>query len=414
MANAPIAPSSNFSPQPLERLNVYDGLIMNAARWDVSQVYMRQRQNLHFQAANQAGIVSGLGVRVIPSPTWSRASVRAQDAQRQEQRWLEIQPGVAIDALGNPIIVGHGSEAHREEQERDRAFRLAITPPTSGSLTVHIVAQYAEPRAMNGGTSEQDTLLERFRFDQKTTLLDPLDVELCRIRLTPGPVKLQHPVDPFNPQPGELDFTHRVPVQARSHDVVRIGVVDSMPQVIRDQFGYLAQAMTMLSPNMTVNFNPAAIQLGQRQNPPNPDDYDLLYIPGQRFHSIVQQQFQWLESFVDSGGTVMVETPSPTPPTFSPQVLRLFPGITTWADSPPSHVSKTQPFLFTQAPDIGNQPINVAIAPGLIWVGGNLSSAWGIQRPLPRPDIRTAHELGINLLYYAWQRRNLKRMTAKV
>ena len=126
-------------PHPPERLNVYDGLILNAERWEVSQSYFRHRQNLLFQASNQSGIVCGLGVKVIEPPIWSRSSIQAQDARRHEQRWLEIQPGVAIDAIGNPIVVDKGTE-------RDRPFRMAKPSPASGSLIDYIDARYGEPR----------------------------------------------------------------------------------------------------------------------------------------------------------------------------------------------------------------------------------------------------------------------------
>lgn len=83
---------------PLQRLHVYNSLMMNAERWQLAHEYHRHRQNVHYQSLNEPGIVCGLGVRVIVPPDDAPARFR-------DQRWLEIQPGIAIDLEGNPIIV---------------------------------------------------------------------------------------------------------------------------------------------------------------------------------------------------------------------------------------------------------------------------------------------------------------------
>ncbi|MEM9218283.1 MAG: hypothetical protein AAGD25_28570 [Cyanobacteria bacterium P01_F01_bin.150] len=480
MVNGFSSQPSNVSPKPLERLNVYDGLMMNAARWDVAQVYMRQRQNLHFQAINQGGIVAGLGVKVIDPPSGVRRSIQDQDNQRNEKRWLEIQPGVAIDAVGNPIIVSpgkkgsnpngdgrqDGNEGQNEntDNQRDRSFRLAISPPLSGTLTVYVVVKYVEPGLGNGDRAQPNTITEQFRFDQITTPPGELEVELCRIELPSGPLQLKMPVNVLAPAVGELDLTHRVLAQAKPQAVVRLGVVGRLPNSTRHQFYGLAQAMTTLYPNLQLQLAPEAVipvnaeqssrQSDRRTNgqsdrqsnrqsdrqplPPPPSamqssqrptssfpepppesrlshpiqNYDLLYVAGQNVQTLVQNHWQWFKSFVQSGGIVMVETLSSTPPEFSSQFLDLFDELTLWADCPPSHWVRTQPFFFTQLPQFDQaQSINVAIAPGLIWVGGGLCKTWGLDHNLPRHDIRTAHELGINLMHYVWRQRYLRHLT---
>ncbi len=46
---------------PLQRLHVYDSLMMNSQRWLLDLQYHRNRQNVHYQSLNEPGIVSGLG-----------------------------------------------------------------------------------------------------------------------------------------------------------------------------------------------------------------------------------------------------------------------------------------------------------------------------------------------------------------
>lgn len=385
-------------PQPLERLNVYDGLIMTAERWEVSQAYFRQRDNLHFQAMGQSGIVCGLGVKVIDPPPWSRAQTRARDAQRSEQRWLEIQPGVAIDVAGNPIIVGQGDE-------RDRAFRVAIAPPTAGPVTVYITARYVEPFA-TAAANGQDTLPEQCRFEELTAPPDPLDIELCRFQLGPGPVRLASPQDLFVPRLGELDLRHRQVVQTKPIASPRVGFVNPTTAKTYDDFHRLNQAMAVLLPEMQLDLAAHKVQL---HNSLPVDAFDILYMSYAKARDVqlLMPHLQWLEAFTQKGGVILLETPSAQVPKLPPRMQQVFQTLVPWQDLKATHPIKTEPFLFTQLPKLGGNPVNLAIADGLVWLGGDLSSAWGLQRPLPRADIRTAHELGINVLRHLWRRRHL-------
>jgi hypothetical protein len=60
-------------------------------------------------------------------------------------------------------------------------------------------------------------------------------------------------------------------------------------------------------------------------------------------------------------------------------------------------------------PIVNQHPVRLSIGGGIILVIGELASAWGLERDLnlPRLMIRTAQELGINILHYAWKRRQL-------
>jgi uncharacterized protein YdcH (DUF465 family) len=74
-----------------------------------------------------------------------------------------------------------------------------------------------------------------------------------------------------------------------------------------------------------------------------------------------------------------------------------------------NHPLRTQPFLFSALPTIEEQPTQILIGGGIIFAIGNLSSAWGLNEELslPRETIRTAQEMGINILHFAWRRRQM-------
>ncbi|GAA6615929.1 hypothetical protein [Scytonema sp. NUACC26] len=190
---------------PLQRLQVYDSLMMNADRWRVAHQYHRHRQNVLHQSLHEPGIVCGLGVRLISPPAQAPARFR-------DRRWLEIQPGIAIDLEGNPIIV---------DPSTDRTFRIATTPPSTGTLSVYLVVSYVEPQ--NSASRQNSELVrEWFRFDEKTSPPTETEIELCRILLQSGTVELEAPPDVLFPSFNQLDLRYRPKVKARPQAVVRV------------------------------------------------------------------------------------------------------------------------------------------------------------------------------------------------
>ena len=189
--------------------------MMNAKRWQVMESYHRRRQNLQYQSLHQPGIVCGLGVRVIDAPT-------AIDDRFKDDRWLEIQPGMAIDQEGNPIIVASAAPANRArsaQEDSSLRFRINSTPTLGRTLTVYIVVSYAEPTAPPHQNAE--VIREWFRFDQLTHPPTGNQVELCRIQLQ-EPIALKNPQTVLFPGLNELDFRHRQQAQVRPQAMIRV------------------------------------------------------------------------------------------------------------------------------------------------------------------------------------------------
>ncbi len=63
--------------------------------------------------------------------------------------------------------------------------------------------------------------------------------------------------------------------------------------------------------------------------------------------------------------------------------------------------------MFAALPIVNQQLIQMLTGGGIILVVGDIASVWGLdgRLSLPRLTIRTAQELGINILQYAWKRR---------
>lgn len=429
--------------QPLQRLKVNDGLLLTAEGWRMAHDYHRQRQNIHFQSLHQPGIVWGLGVCVISPPSEVAEEYR-------DERWLQIQAGIAIDYNGNPIVV-----------PEPLAFRIASEPPLSGNLTVYIAINYVDPDRLQG-LSDRPFVQETFRIDEKTTVPLNTEIELCRVLLEPGEVKLEVAADVLNPKANQLDLLKRKQAQVRSLQQVRIA------QIIRDakddtatfnNFSDLVESIPALYPAMQATVERVTMPNNRVQL-----DYDLLYFNKQHLLSLSETERQVLSQYLASGAVVLLEVSAQEANivelSMVQQQLRtaiaqlhtsegasirqeletelnavnvnikqrlqeMMQSISNFAESmginleisisdifDRNHSLRRQPFLFAQLPMVQQQSIQLLNLGGIIVVVGSLSQAWGIDDALSmsRETIRNAQEMGINILHFAWHRHHLTQL----
>ena len=71
------------------------------------------------------------------------------------------------------------------------------------------------------------------------------------------------------------------------------------------------------------------------------------------------------------------------------------------------HPLRVKPFLFSALPEIDGVRTQLLSGGGIILAIGNLGRAWGLDEQLQRSrtEIRTAQELGINILHFASKRK---------
>ncbi|NJM48999.1 MAG: hypothetical protein HC860_24890 [Alkalinema sp. RU_4_3] len=202
---------------PFKRLRIYDGLSIDADRWQSSHRYHRLRQNFHYQSLNQGGVVCGLGVHPILDPTQVSNRSSAEVSPSTTSRWVRIQPGIAIDGAGNPIIVAEPITFQFQSELRQ-----------GETQTIYLVVNYRDPDDLRQMSAiEQDYVQEMFRI-QERTILDPiLDVELCRVLLSSGEITISLPQDLMTPKPGLncLDFNHRAIAQTKPQSLIQVGLL---------------------------------------------------------------------------------------------------------------------------------------------------------------------------------------------
>lgn len=379
------------SPNPMHRLNVHDSLTINAERWLCAHNYHRQKQSLLYQSLAQPGIVYGLGVKVIEPPAETRF---------KDRRWLEVQPGMAIDYQGNFIIVS---------PQQDRTYRLAVPAPQQAPTTVYLILKYVDPDGLE--LSEQrEQVPEQFRLDETTQLPNPNagEIELCRIHLELGDVLLEMPGQPMHPQAGAPNLLHRSPTKVRSQSYLRVGLLPPQPNRTQQNFERLVDALPGLYPALHGSVGVIADFSALSR-------YGLVYLQGTQLSALGNTGQQALQQYVAAGGTLLFEAESAEQAmAYEKEIAQLWPHITL-QQLAGGHALKTMPFLFGQLPsvqgrEVQNEEMQIVEGDGIVLLTRPFSDQWGPAgntASLPRQDIRAAHELGINLLKFACQRQQL-------
>jgi hypothetical protein len=377
------------SAKPFHRLDINDGLMINAERWKEAHEYHRSRQNLHYQSLNQPGIACGLGVQVITAPPETKAEFR-------DKRWLQINPGIAINLDGNLIVF-----------DKAEFFRLSTEQPTSGTLTIYLVVSYKESKKTERkGNSEY--IREWFEIKERTSPPEPEQIELCRVQIKSGTaVELEPPKDVFSPGLNQIDLRFRQQAQIRPQACVSVATSKmgySNDENNAENISYLLQSLPSLYPSL--QGKNGIINLNNKEELVS---YDLLYLSYEQANDLQEEVFQNIKYFLQIGGVILIEATGQYNATelrnkiISNLEIKID-DWQAWEDTQKYNPLRTQPFLFGRVSELV-----IERASGVIFVEGDLSYKWGLKSNyfLSRDEIRTAQELGINILNFAFQRKQM-------
>ncbi|MGD1907547.1 MAG: hypothetical protein ACFB0C_16385 [Leptolyngbyaceae cyanobacterium] len=427
------------SPVPFTRLQISDGLLMTADLWTQAHDYHRQRQNFYYQALFQPGIVWGLGVAVCAAPT-------TVDARYRDQRWVQVQPGVAIDRDGNPIVV-----------PKAESFRLQSEPTVGSVATVILVLRYSDPTERIGGGVAAGGQPETFSLVE-TTHPEPEDIELCRLQIQGGKGAITTPEDVLAPGLNQVDLRYRSQAQATAQARVQMAYVplgsEQATDALRQNLAGLGDSLSGLYSKMAAAPPLSLIDSAE------PSTWDWVYLPAARATQLASDTLGLLSQHLHQGGTLMVafDLEKTSLPNLYPlaqelqaaissarqedlpdalqaslaqeyqavqgniaqQVALAFQPLTALANQmgypiqglgtvERDHPLRRQPFLFSSWPVIDDYPLQVRSWGGLIGVLGPLATAWTVDASLQRSreTLRSSQELGINMLHYAQHRRHL-------
>jgi hypothetical protein len=420
--------------QSFERLQVSDGLMINSERWRLAHEYHQQRQNVQFQSLFRSGIICGLGVAPIEAPADLPAKFR-------DGRWVQIQPGIAIDLYGNFIVVPTPLDFRISTAAYDRQIEL-----------VYLVLSYVDPAKLKRAASNE-VLVETFRVNEKTDPPIDTDIEICRIAIAEGGLEIQKPADLFVPTLSELDMRYRLKAKLRPENTIRIAYFRDHPNsdrpnsdrqnleiAIHQNFKFLGQALSSIASSLSLADKIGDFDLQAELTPNQLLPYQLIYLNNAQAATLNEATQLALREYVDHGGLILIETDihntklenllavqyelqsanaklkKNAASQFNDQFngsgadyssmqaeiqseieaiaievqsqaddflatfksnLPMEAPMRNFAELERNHPLRSQPFLFANLPVISEQPIQVLTNGGIITIFGSLSELWG-------------------------------------
>ncbi|MBI1298823.1 hypothetical protein GC175_28145 [bacterium] len=170
--------------QQFQRLNFFAGLFTTAQDWIDEQAYHVGKAKLTNQILHRPGVAEGLTVRLHPDS--------------EKKRMIVVEPGVALDALGNVIYVAARQEA-RVETGGD------ATQPIKVRLKLHVTHEQYFTNVQDPEYSGFTRQVENVCLIADRTPVADDEVELARIWVDAAAAEIK---------PSDIDNTCRRPVGA--------------------------------------------------------------------------------------------------------------------------------------------------------------------------------------------------------
>jgi hypothetical protein len=177
--------------QGFKRINFFKGFLTTEKDWNDAERYHIDKRRLHNRMMHSPGIVYGFAGDL-------RVTARARGDLS-----VEVQPGYAIDGMGNDLLIHDATIRNISLEE----FKLP--------QTVYIVLRYYEELTdfiaykENLEYKGHRRVLESCKVELSQTEPDiTREVELARIHLEKGVNRVRDARDPANPQANEIDMRY--------------------------------------------------------------------------------------------------------------------------------------------------------------------------------------------------------------
>jgi hypothetical protein len=390
----------------LKRVNPFQGLVIDADTWQDAHSYHRDQQKLHVLAFHDTGIVSGLEVTAINPPDDS----------------VNINAGMAIDPDGNVILV--------PQKQRYKLKTLNVKG------AIYLIIQFreipGEPyQPPEGG--QPTRILEAYRIQERDVLPSEPYVELARIDFDPAQSTIREAANGAKPGINEIDLRTRKNAKKTALESRAVGpaVVSplSVPPAAKESgpkealvighvtLGEVAHDLHLNGlRNLVKEYNRRAdftvvvedqVNIGKTLK-----RYSLLYLTGNGRFELSAEQQSALRDYIKSGSIVIGDGCSSSSTVSDIKGAKEF-GLSfiRWAGKldcklevvKRGHQLLMGEYLFSEVPPgceaamllEGGNMISNSSDYGCAWAGGYE------DKPLARETIRSATEMGGNLISYA-------------
>jgi hypothetical protein len=365
---------------PKRRIKPVDGMAVTAEVWEEAHEFHRHALRVHLGLSHGTGIVTGLEVIASDPPDGA----------------VYVQPGLAIDALGNTIVV---------PQALSYDLGAAQGP-------LHLLLTYGESQPRSEGQGDEGVMYIPAEFSLAAAASAASGVELARFNRQERSAPIVNAKDSAQPGLNEIDLRYRQFVGSPRPALAIIGV-SYLGGANDRRHGrgvlVLARALRRLQQLRVVVDDHVALksELGR---------YTLLYLVGHGAFQLASGEMNAIYAYLEGGGTVLYEScrhdadAAKADAAFLDLLSSLGQKID---DLPRTHLLLNEPHFFAQPPAgyDATAPGSIKLSHNVIVSGSDYGCVWQGERrsgPAERADIRSALEFGENMVAYAVARKVMR------
>jgi hypothetical protein len=391
----------------MKRVNPFQGLVVDADTWKDAHNYHRQNMKLHIFAFHKTGIVSGFEVT----------------ASNPADASVNIGPGIAIDPEGNAIIMPQKQRYHLQTHEKGRIY-----------LVIQFREIPGEPfQPPEGG--QPTRIQEAFRLQERDALPPEAYVELARLDFDPAMEGIKNARNPGQPAVNEINLNFREEAVKVAPERGPVVIRETPPAISRETVTTAETVLIGYFPLGGVNKDPhrrglqnlvrqlnrcgnIASSIEEEINLKKPlGRFGLIYITSNGRFELTTEQQTALNGYLQSGGIIFGDGCSLSSGGVDSKGAKEFGLAFNRLASQfncklgivqRGHQLLSADHIFSEVPPgcelpmllEGGNMICSSSDYGCAWDGGHA------DQPLPRDTIRSALEIGANILAYALKKRD--------
>jgi hypothetical protein len=358
---------------PQRRIKPVDGMAVTAEVWEEAHEFHRRALRAHLGLNHGTGIVTGLDVIASDPPDSA----------------VYVQAGVAIDALGNTIVV---------PQALSYDLGAAQGP-------LYLLLTYSESQPRNEGQRDDGVLYIPAQFSLAAAASAAGGVELARFQRQGRSAPIVNAADRAQPGANEIDLRYRQFVGRTPPTLATIGV--SYLGGVKDRRHgrgalVLARAINRAQALHVVVDDNVALK-------PALARYALLYLVGHAAFQLAPEEMNAIYAYLQAGGMVLYESCRQAADAAKADAIFLD-LLSSFGqkidDLPRAHALLNEPHFFAQPPAgyEAGAPGSIRLSRNVIVSSGDYGCVWQGERRsglADRADLRSALEFGENVVTYA-------------
>ena len=380
--------TSNPLNQQLRKLIPNRGMPIDVPTWTEAHEYHSYKLKHHNIGSHNAGIVTGLEVTETDPRSGS----------------ITVHPGIAIDPLGNQIVLQEKQSLDISETESD---------------TVYIALKYGEDTEEDHIILGHDTPLARFAVEGNqvyttSEALEQASLELARIHLTEQGVKISNPRNALAPNHDEIDQRYRKKSGSGRLGHINIGLLE-LPDVGHAHPPHTVGALLLIqSINALTNYSASLVDCSDFKSVTG--TVDLLLLTGSTSFAVDDALTERISAYLSGSGMIFgevcnhhnayfdVEDENNTQGTaesnlgFRTSINELAENLgKEFMPVPDDHLMFHSVYPYSHPPDATSGPGVVVIAENFIYSDSDYGCLWEGKEKENRSTIRDAIEFAINI-----------------